>query len=209
VPFPEQLARDAVYAARTLRRSPGLTLLSAGTLGVGIGVATLLFALVHAIVLRPLPYPQPDRLVRIFDRNPEAGVDRSGVASGNVADWRRRSDAFDGLAAYYVMGRTLSSDADAEVVMTAQVSHDFFGVIGIAPGIGRTFTDDETARAAFNSAAAPVGPDPVAVLSHELWLRLGGDPEVLGRTVTLDRRPFRVVGVMPPGFSTPEPGVHL
>ena len=94
----EQLVREVAYAARVLRRSPGVTLLSVATMGVGIGVSALLFTLVDGIVLRPLPYPEPDRLVRIFDTNPQAGIERTGAASGNIDDWRDRAGAFDGVA---------------------------------------------------------------------------------------------------------------
>src|SRR5439155_21973153 len=104
----DQLAREVRYAARVLRRSPGVTLLSVATIGVGIGASALLFTLINGIVLRPLPYPEPDRLVRIFDTNPAAGIQRIGVATGNIDDWRRRAGAFDGIAGYYVMGRTAS-----------------------------------------------------------------------------------------------------
>jgi predicted permease len=205
----EQLWREITYAARILRRSPGLTLVSIATMAAGIGVSTLLFVLVNTIVLRPLPYPEPDRLVRIFDTNPQAGIDRAGAASGNIADWRRRSSSFDGLAGYYAMGRTLSGDGDAEVLIAAQVSHDFFALARVAPLLGRAFSEDETRRAQFNNAAAPTGPDPVVMLSHGLWRRLGGDPAIVGGTLTLDRRRFTIVGVMPDSFGLPEPDVQL
>ena len=143
----EPLARELAYAARLLRRSPGLSLLSVATMGAGIGVSAVLFALVNAIVLRPLPYPEPDRLVRIFDTNPTAGVDRAGAASGNIDDWRRRASAFDGIAGYYTMGRTLSTGDDAEVLITAQVTEDFFPLMRVPPLVGRTFSREETRRA--------------------------------------------------------------
>ena len=133
-------------------------------------------------MLRPLPYPEPDRLVRIFDTNLQAGIDRAGAASGNIDDWRRRASSFDGIAGYYAMGRTLSTDTDAEVLITAQVSEDFFALVRVSPLIGRTFSEDETRRAQFNNAAAPIGADPVVMLSHGLWQqRFGGDPAIVGR----------------------------
>ena len=179
-------------------------------MGVGIGVSAILFALVNGIVLRPLPYPEADRLVRIFDTNPQAGVERAGVAIGNVDDWRALAGAFDGIVGYYVMGRTVSVGADADVLITAQVSRDFFDVLGVRPALGRPFTEDETRRADFNSAVAPVGADPVVMLSHDIWEQhFGGDPRVIGQTVTLDRRPFQVVGVMPKGFAMPEGNVQI
>jgi putative ABC transport system permease protein len=206
----DQLGRDVTYAARVLRRSPGVTLLSIATIAVGIGASTILFALINGIVLRPLPYPEPDRLVRIFDINPTAGIDRAGLASGNIDDWRRRATGFDGIAGSYATGRTVSVDADAEVLMTAQVSDDFFDVLRVWPVVGRAFTGDEMRRADFNSAAAPIGPDPVVLLSHGVWTdRFGADPSVVGRTIILERRPFKVVGVMPAGFAEPGANVQL
>jgi predicted permease len=205
----EQIGREAVYAARVLRRSPGLTALSVATMGVGIGASAVLFALVNGIVLRPLPYSEPERLAWIADTNPQAGIERAGAASGNIDDWRRRSSSFEGIAGFYAMGRTLSSEHDAEVLITAQVTDDFFALMRVPPFIGRTFTEGEMRRALFNNAAAPIGPDPVAVLSYGLWQRLGSDPAILGRVLTLDRRPFQVVGVMPHGFAVPDRRVQL
>jgi putative ABC transport system permease protein len=206
----DQLTRETRYAVRVLRRSPGATLLSVVTMGAGIGAGALLFTLINGIVLRPLPYPHSDRLVRIFDTNAAAGVDRIGVATGNIDDWRRRGGAFDGIAGYYVMGRTASFDADADVLLTAQVSHDFFDLLQIRPALGRTFTQEETDRAEFNTANAPTGADPVVLLSHGVWTqRFGGDPSVIGRTIVLERRPFKVVGVMPKGFAMPDAAVQL
>ena len=206
----DQLTREANYAARVLRRSPGVTLLSIATMGLGIGASAILFALVNAIVLRPLPYPEPDRLVRIFDTNPQANVNRVGVASGNLDDWRRRASVFDGIAGYSSTGRTASFDGDADVLITAQVTDDFFTVLRVSPVIGRAFTEDEMRRADFNSANAPAGPDPVVLLSSGVWTeRFGADPGVVGRTITLERRPFKVVGVMPAGFAMPDANVQL
>jgi putative ABC transport system permease protein len=206
----EQIARELRWAARLLRRSPGISLLSIATLAIGTGASAILFALVDGVVLRPLPYPEPDRLVRIFDTNPEAGVDRAGAASGNIADWRRRARVFDGVAGYYAMGRTVSVGDEADVLIGAQVTAGFFDLVRVPAAIGRTFTEDEVRRAEFNNAAAPVGPDPVVVLSHATWMqRFGGDARAVGRTILLERRPFRIVGVMPRGFAMPDAAVQL
>jgi hypothetical protein len=96
------------------------------TIALGVGASTALFAVVDAVVLKPLPLPDPERLVRVYDTNPAAGVVRAGVASGNLADWRRRTRALCGLAGLYTMGRTLTLGTDSEVVLTAQVTADFF-----------------------------------------------------------------------------------
>jgi putative ABC transport system permease protein len=206
----EQVSREAWYALRVLRRSPAVTLLSVATMGVGIGVSSILFALVSSILLRPLPYDHPEQLVRIFDTNPQLGVERSGVSAGNIDDWRLQTSAFDGIAGYFSIGRTLSHDADAEVLITAQVSRDFFPTLGVPPLLGRTFSDEETSRAQYTTAAAPIGPDLVAVISYPLWQRqFGADPDVVGRTVILERRPFRIIGVMPERFTMPDARVLL
>ena len=204
------LAKDLAYAGRTLRRAPGVSSLQVLTIAAGVAATTLLFALVNGVVLKPLPYPEPGDLVRIFDTNQAIGVERTGSTTGNVADWRRRADLFDGIAAFYTMGRTLTTGSDSEVVLTAQVSEDFFPLLRVPAAAGRTFDAEETHRGLFNHAAAPVGPDPVVVLGYRLWQRrFGGDPGVVGRTVMLERRPFRVVGVMPASFALPEPDVQL
>jgi putative ABC transport system permease protein len=180
------------------------------TLGLGVGLATAIFAVADGVLLRPLPYPQPERLVRIHDTNPAKGIEQIGGASGNVADWRMRVPELAGISGYFTMGRNLQTAAGAEVVMTAQVSTDFFPLLGVHPEHGRTFTTEETDRALFNSAAAPVGADPVAILSHRIWAgRFGSDPGLIGRKITLERREFEVVGVMPPGFAFPGPEVDL
>jgi len=206
----ESLRRDVAYAVRMLRKRPGFSALCVLTIALGVGASTALFAVLQAVVLRPLPLPRPESLVRVFDTNPEAGVERTGVASANLADWRRRARLLTGVAGYYSMGRTLTADGSSEVVLAAQVTEDFFPLLGVDAALGRTFTAGEMARALFNSAAAPVGPDPVVVIAHGLWRRrFGADPSVVGRTITIDRRTFRVVGVMPSGFPMPEPGVQL
>ncbi|MBL8222445.1 MAG: ABC transporter permease, partial [Bryobacterales bacterium] len=179
-------------------------------MGFGIGASTILFALVHTALLRPLPYPEPERLVRVFDRNPSLGLERAEGASGNIATLQQRSTRFTGIAGYFAMGRTLSTAAGSEVLLTAQVSRDFFSVLGTPPLVGNTFTEEETERATFNSAAAPTGVDPVVILSHGVWQRwFGGDRSVIGQTVTLERRPYRVVGVMPASFAMPSTEVGL
>jgi predicted permease len=206
----EALGRDLLYGWRTLRERPTFFAACVATVALGIGASTALFAVVNTVVLKPLPLPDPATLVRVYDTNLSAGVPRTGVTSGNLADWRRRTRALAGLAGQYTMGRTLTWGTDSEVVLTAQVTEDFFTVLGVPAQLGRTFTPEETAAGLFNTAAAPVGADPVMVIGHALWQRrFGGDPGVVGRTVTLERRPFRIVGVMPSRFAMPEPGVQV
>jgi putative ABC transport system permease protein len=200
--------RDLLAALRALGRAPGFSLVCVLLIALGVGASTTLFTLVERVLLRPLPFPEPERLVRVFERSPERGVERTGAARGNLAAWRAQTRLFDGMAASFAMGRTLT-DGDSEVVLAGQATCDFFPLLGVRALYGRTFTEDECRRATYNGAAAPNGPDPVVVLGHGLWTRrFGADPTVVGRTILLERRPFRIVGVLPRSLDVPEPGVE-
>lgn len=206
----EQLGRELRQAWRAHLRSPGVAVVSVVTIAVGLGVSAALFALLDTVVLRPLPYPDADRLVSIVDVNPGAGVDRAGVTTGNLHDWRQQARAFTAIAGHYAMGRTLSTDTVSEVVIAAQVTAGFFDVGGVSPLLGRTFTPEEIEQATFNSAAMPTSANPVAVIGQGLWqTRFGGDPGIVGRTITIERRPFTVVGVMPSRFALPDRDVQI
>ena len=206
----ESVGKDAILALRALRSRPAFAAVCTLTVALGVGASTALFAVVDAVVLKPLPLPDPSALVRIYDVNPSKGVERSGVTTGNLADWRRLAPRYRGIAAHYTMGRTLTVGQDSEVVLTAQVTEDFFPLLGVEAALGRTFTSEEARAALYDNAAAPVGPDPVVVLSHDYWKRrFGADPTVVGRTIVLERRPARVVGVMPASFAMPAPDVQL
>ena len=208
--FVATLWQDARYGARLLRRTPAFTVSALATLALGLGAGTVLFSLTDAALLRPLPYDNPQQLVQVWDTNRELSIPRIGVTTGNVVDWRRRTRTLSGVAAWYVMGRTLRTDNDAVVIPTAMVSADFFPVFAAPAGRGRTFTTEETERSLFNSAAAPVGTDPVVVISDRLWRgRFQGDPDILGRTLSLERQEFRVVGVMGPAFAMPSESIDL
>ena len=203
-------SQDVAAAFRTLAKHPGFSAIVVLTLGLAIGANTAIFSLVDAVLLKPLPYASPDCLVRVFSTHPEQSLDRMGVSSGDIVDWRRRNEVFDGIAGWYAMGRTLKTEETVEVVSVAQVSEDFFSVLGVRPLLGRTFTAEETARAKFNSAAAHVGTDPVVVLSYRAWQqRFGSDPSILDKTLVLDRQTWRILGVLPPDFAMPSPDVEL
>jgi putative ABC transport system permease protein len=203
------LGRDLRQALRALARARGFSFLCVMLVALGVGSSTTIFTVVERVLLRPLPFPEAERLVRVFETSPEAGVERTGVARGNLARWRAEATRFEGLAVGYAMGRTLGDPTSAEVVLAAQVTCDFLPLLGMPPLHGRTFTPDECRRASYSNAATPVGPDPVVVLGHGLWTRrFAADPAVVGRTVTIERRPFRVVGVLPAGVDLPEPGVQ-
>jgi len=156
-------------------------------------------------LLRPLPYPDPERLVEIVDTNLSKAISQIGVNARNVQDWRDRSKTFDGIAAYFTMGRTLSDDKESEVVLSSQVSADFFRVFQTSPMLGRVFTEEESDRTKYNGAVGVMSSDPLVILSHGLWTRrFGADRGIIGKSILLDRRSWKVIGVMPPHFAIPD-----
>jgi MacB-like periplasmic core domain len=179
------LWRDFRYAGRVLRRSPRFTVTALILLVVGIGATTAIFSIAYAVLVRPLPYPGAERLVYVAEK------DGGGIVWPTFEDWRRRATSFDGLA---------SSLADAVLVTSGQVprrfesrsvTSGFFRVLGVSPFQGRLFDDAD----AHDDRAA------TAVVSHAFWTReLGGDTAAIGRPISLNRRPFMIIGVLPPGF---------
>jgi putative ABC transport system permease protein len=188
-PRTEALARDVSLAARRLRRAPGFTLAATLTLALGIGGTAALFALVDAVLLRPLPYPEPDRLVALRETG---GGSNLSVAPANLADYR--VPAFESLAAWHYVEKDMSGAGVPSTLVGHEVTSDFFAVLGVGPVLGRPFLPEED-RA---------GAERVVILSDALWRgRFGADPTLVGRSIRLDRQPHRVVGVLPPGFVTP------
>src|SRR5262245_49090242 len=155
------LLNDLRFAARMLTKSPGFTLMAVVTLALGIGANTAIFSVVNGVLLRPLPYPEPDRIVRLFETVSRSAMpsDRMEIAPANYLDWQSQARSFTGIAAYGFGEAPLSSDGEAKVVPTAYVSQNLFSVLGVSPALGRTFTVEED-----NPAN-----EYVAVLSHGLW----------------------------------------
>jgi predicted permease len=190
----ESVWSDVRYAFRTLRRMPGFTLVATLTLAIGIGATTAMFTLVNAILVRPLPYPDASRLVRLIQSYPEKGLDTWGVTQENIVMYRDRATDFAAFSAYRSTQVTLAGDDRAVRLAVSRVTADFFRVIGVSPVRGRAFTRDEDAP----------GKNDVVVLSDALWhARFGGRAGAIGATIDLDGRPTRVIGVMPPGFEFP------
>jgi putative ABC transport system permease protein len=188
------MLQDIRFALRTLFRSPGFTLTAALTLALGIGVTSLMFSVVNAVLLRPLPYAHPDRVMLAFSVNTQSGAQDLRVTPLDFADWRARAQTFEALASHIGTGFTFSGDGEPELVVGQLVSSDFFRVFGVAPALGRTFNPDEFTP----------GRENAIVLSHRLWTRrYGGDPSVIGRSVSVNSRPYTIVGVMPPSFEYP------
>jgi putative ABC transport system permease protein len=186
------LIQDLRYAARTLLKTPGFTLVAVLTLALGIGANTAIFSVLYAVLLRPLPYPQPDRLVGLSQVYRGSRYERA-------VDWRgyrfldEYSTVFQSLAVSTNLGFNVFTGEEADRARGMRVSADFFRVLGVSPLLGREFSADED---------QPGGPQ-VAILSHGYWQRrFGGDRSIVGRAITLDGAPYTVVGVMPSGFQT-------
>jgi predicted permease len=177
--------RDVRYALRVFRRAPRFTVTALALLVLGIGSTTAIFSVAYAVLVRPLPYPQADRLVYLTERS---GV---GVAWPNFEDWQRRATSFDGLASTLADGVIVTTEAIPRRLESRSVTASFFQVLHLSAFRGRLFEPSDA------RADAPR----TVVLSHAYWTReLGGDPAAIGRTITLNRNPFTVIGVLPPGF---------
>ncbi|HKV40423.1 MAG TPA: ABC transporter permease [Blastocatellia bacterium] len=191
-PLIDSLWRDLIYAVRILRRNPAFTAIAVLTLGLGIGANTAIFSIVNAVLLRPLAYPNPGRLVMVWGTDKRRG-DMEDVASyPNFEDWKSQSTVFESMAAFTRPGAVLSGAGDAEDVASIQVSPGFFETLGEPLQLGRTFTEDE------NQAGAPK----VALIGYDLWkTRFGGKTDVLGHTLRINEETYSIIGVMRPGFS--------
>ncbi len=187
----ETLVRDVRYALRTMRNSSGFTATAAITLALGIGANTAIFSVVNAVMLRPLPYREPDRLIRFWESKPQRGWLSFSASAPNYIDWRKRQTVFTDLAVEEITTFNLIHNGDAVRVLAARVTSSFFPVLSVSPALGRNFLPEEELA----------GHNRVALLSHGLWQRsFGADPELIGRTIQLNGESHTVVGVMPPGF---------
>ncbi|HEU4631291.1 MAG TPA: ABC transporter permease, partial [Gemmatimonadaceae bacterium] len=203
--FMSELLQDLRYGWRGLLRSPGFTIVAVLTLALGIGATTAIFSVVDAVVLRPLPYPDAERITMVWMDNQRMGMHEDIHSWPNYAAYRDQNHTFTDIAAYVPAGFNLTGACDGgacepERVVAAASTADLFAVLGVGPRLGRAFT----------AAEEEPGSDDVAVISHGLWTRLfAGDPGVIGRTIRLNGRERTVVGVMPPGFAFPSPETQL
>jgi len=198
----EDLMADARYTLRTMRRTPVLAGAAIVTLALGIGANTAIFSAVNAVVLRPLPFPNPDQLYMVWEENPEKGWYKQVAAPANMFDWKEQVAAFADVMAYSegFGTSTLIENGEPIIVRPAFGTGNFFSVLGGRAALGRTFVAAETWKTGH----------PIAVLSHHLWRdRFGSDPKIVGRTIQLDGSPVQVVGVMPAGFEYPNEKVDL
>jgi putative ABC transport system permease protein len=198
----EELLGDTRFALRTLRRSPALAGAAIVTLALGIGANAAIFAAVNAVILRPLPFADPERLYALGENNAEKNWHMETSAPANFLDWRERVPAFRDIAAYspYSPRMTLAGLGTPRLLTTAIVTGNFFTLFGVRPALGRGFVDQETWK---NGAH-------VAVLSHRGWTQqFGGDPAIVGRFIRLEGQSVQIVGVMPESFAFPQEAVDI
>jgi putative ABC transport system permease protein len=195
-------AQDARYAMRALRRNPGFSLAAICVLALGIAATSAIFSVVNAYFLRPLPFAEPERLVTVFETNPEFGWVDETAAPANLLDWRDQVGAFADVSGYTEFTDEVTAFQDGEpfIVTGTEVLGNFFSTLGVPAALGRTFRMEETW----------LGQDNVVVLGHDLWVsHFGADPEIVGRTIEFANHSPEIVGVMPPGFSFPDGDVQL
>ena len=185
-----ELFQDVRYGARVLRERPAFTIFVAAVLALGIGATTAIFSVVDAVLLQRPPYPEPGRLVTVWETELISGR-RQQVAPANFLDWRERSRAFEAIAAIEPWSFDRTDGDEPEMLPASLVSEGFFELLGVQPALGRTFTDTEHQE----------GRDRVVILTDASWRRrFSADPAVIGRSVTLDDLPYTVVGLLPPDF---------
>ena len=196
--------QDVARAIRSLLRSPGFALTVSLLLGLGVAATTTLFGLINAVLLKPLPYPEPDRLVTVWESNVPQNRLREGPSPGSVADWTAHADAFESITGFWTASATLRGSDGSAPVAGVQVTRNFFEVFRRAPLLGRTFAGDEYAGRPSITSGQTGAQEPILVLSHRLWQSLGADPNLVGETILVEGRSWRVVGVMPADFAVPD-----
>jgi putative ABC transport system permease protein len=193
------LVQDVRYALRMFVKKPGFTFTVVVALALGIGANTAIFSVVNAVLLRPLPYREPDRIVKVWEIHPNTKLrdDKANVAPANFIDWASQNEVFEQIAAYEGnrRGFNLTDAGESEHIEGSRVSASLFPLLGVQPILGRSFTEEEDRQ----------GSNRVIILSQGFWQRrFGADREILGRTLTLNLRGYTVIGVMPEGFDMPQ-----
>ena len=197
----ERLTQDIRWAVRSLRRAPGFTLVAILTLALGMGANSAIFSVVNGVLLEPLPFPHPERLVYIMSQFPTLGFDQFPVDAAEFMELRERSHAFQEVGAYSAGAVNIEGDGQQPARVTSAIaSASLFKALGVPAAMGRTFTEQETLPNA----------GPVAVLSNELWQStFAGDRGIIGRQIDIDGTKTTVVGIMPPGFDVHDQGVEI
>src|SRR5438105_2762494 len=200
----QRIGQDVRYGARLLWKSPAFSAIALAALALGIGATTAIFSVVDAVLLRPLPFRAPERLLVIWEKNPSQNRYKLFVSPVNFLEWQRRSHAVEQMAAFEHAHINLTGGPnghiDPEELKVERVSANLLPLLGVQPVLGRGFLTEEDAPGHTN----------VALLSHSLWQRrFGGDQAIAGKTIRLRDQPYTVAGVLPAGFSLMEPGVDL
>jgi putative ABC transport system permease protein len=186
------LWHDVRYGARMLLKNPGITIIVIIALALGIGANTAIFIVVNAVLLRPLPYPESERLIFLNEMSPV--LDEMSISYPNFTDWRAHNQTFEKMGVYNRASYNLTGTGEAERIVTGQVSADLFGVLRVNAAQGRVFTNEEDKP----------GGTPVVVLSHPLWQRrFGGQTSILNQAITLNGKSYTVIGIMPQSFAYP------
>jgi putative ABC transport system permease protein len=192
----DELRQDLRQALRKLARNPGFALVALLVLGLGIGANTAIFSVVNTVLLRPLPFAYPDRLVMLFESFKDGPVPMFPVSAPDLLDFQRDQRSFEGLGAYQNKEYELGGQGTPERIVGARVTANLFPLLGVEPVLGRSFAPEEDEPGTG-----------VVIITHRIWQeRLGGDPGAIGRSLLVDRRPHTIVGVMPAGFQFPLPG---
>jgi predicted permease len=190
-----QTAQDLRHAVRIYAKNPGFTAVAVLTLALGIGASTAIFSVVNAVLVTPLPYRHAERLITVWTANPAKNIDLDPVSGGVFAEWKGRNRVFESMAAATDNAVTLTGAGDPQFLIAYQFSADYFPLLGVEPELGRTFRPEED---------RPGAPD-VVVLSDQLWRRaFHAERKIIGQSITLDGKPYTVIGVMPPAFHYPQ-----
>ena len=196
----QTLLQDLRYGARMLWKQPGFTLIAVLTLALGIGANAAMFSVINAVMLRPLPFHEPDRLAMIWEDASFIGFPQDTPAPGNFADWKAQTQTFEDMAARSNRSFNLTGDGEPEKLQAYEVTANFFPLLGVKPALGRNFSPEE------DQPGAPK----VAIISHNLWQnRYGADPAILNRNILLNDEPYTVIGVMPADFQFGESYINL
>ncbi|MEY2537345.1 MAG: hypothetical protein QOG67_1085 [Verrucomicrobiota bacterium] len=189
------LWRDLRYGLRMLQKNPGFTTVAIIALALGIGANSAIFSVVNTVLLRPLPYKNPEQLVMVWEDNSKQGFPRDTPAAANYVDWRDQNHVFEGMAAIIDISFNLTGAGDPERIDGRRVSASLFPLLGVEPQLGRTFRAEEDQP----------GANHVVVMSYGLWQRrFGGDPSIIGKPINLNGESFTVIGVMPTTFQFPK-----
>ncbi len=194
----QALVQDLRHAMRRLRRTPGFTATALLTVALGVGATTAMFSAVNGVLLKPLPYPEPERLMMIRGASKAAPGQTGVISYPDYLDWKRQAHSFEALAAVFADDLTLARGAGPERLGGARVTASFFTVLRVRPALGRPFPEEVDRP----------GGERVVVVTDALWRRLGADPALVGRTLTLDGEPFSVIGVLPASFRPPREVEH-